>query len=119
MRVASAVAQGGALDSWARDLERKDEPVSVQVALSVRVDSMGTVTEVEVVSAPGVSPSVQEEIASTVRGLLIPELPGYEGPLSFTMHHTPGEARPLSPWVQGLLAGLTVGLTAIVLALLE
>ncbi len=50
---------------------------------------------------------------------MLPELLSYDGTLSFTFNREPSEARSLSPVMAGVFAGAVVGVTALLLALLQ
>jgi hypothetical protein len=118
-RIAMAVATGGPLDAWSESLSGRDEPVSTEIVLVLETDSAGAVTRVEVASAPLVSTAIQHQIESVVGRMSFPDRRGYDGTVSFTWHYAPGEERRPSPLLVGALAGLTVGITALLLALLE
>ena len=90
-----------------------------EVVLAIRTDSTGSVQSVNVVSAPRVEAELQGQIVRLVEPLVLPELPSYDGTLSFTFNHEPPEARPLSPVMAGVFAGVVVGVTALLLVLLQ
>ena len=116
-RILGAFHVSGVLESWERSLRGTKESVTAEVVLSLRTDSTGSVEYTELVSARQVNAEVQRQMVAAVEPLMLPGLRSYDGRISFTLHYEPTPT--LSPVMRGVLAGVTVGLTALFVTLLE